>query len=293
MHPLASDQRQPESVAVRIFAPAKLNLFLHVLGRRPEDGLHALQSLFVFLSLGDEVTFSPAEQNDLRMTPDMDVAREQNLAWRALSLVQGFAPELPSVQVSVDKVIPTEAGLGGGTADAAAVVHWAEQYGYQRTGQTADIRSSLAGLGADMPPAMDQKARLWTGSGDQPGPRVLGLSGVPVLLLKPPTGVSTRACFTGLKGQFSPPVDWQPDASARDQIIAARNDLEAPAQTLNPEIATALASLGALPGVWLVRMTGSGSACFALFDEKGPRDAALIQLRQALPTWWSAAADIL
>lgn len=292
-----------DGAALVVFAPAKLNLFLHVLGRCSDTGLHRLQSLFVFLTLGDELTFTPAATTDLRMHPDLGLTREQNLAWRALEMVQRLALDLPPVQVDIRKAVPAEAGLGGGTADAAAVVHWAEKQRKPKARHQWDsgprrepnFRACAAELGADMPPAMDQTARLWGGTGDQPGPAVRGLSGVPVLLLKPPGGVSTGACFAALKGRFGAAVPWSDyaGATAMDQLAGTRNDLQSPACMLNPDISLALDQLSALDGAWLVRMTGSGSTCFALFHEKGPRDAALAQLQHSNPTWWVAGAEIL
>jgi len=277
-----------------VFAPAKLNLFLHVLDRRSSDGLHSLQSLFVYLSMGDQLRFSPAAAFDLSMSPDLGVARADNLAWRALDAARGLAPDLPATHVTIRKHLPAEAGLGGGTANAAAVVHWAE-----RLHPEIDFRTPLAALGADMPPAMDQTARLWSGTGDRPGTRVDGLAGTPVLLLKPPTGVATGACFAALQGQFGAPAPWPDDEAApsgaelQHAIKAARNDLEAPACALNPDVAEALALLSGVEGAWLARMTGSGSTCFALFHENGPRDAALALVHRTRPTWWSGAADII
>lgn len=278
----------PHQTNQTVFAPAKLNLFLHVVGQQPEDGLHRLESLFVFLSVGDRLTFSAAEAFDLQMTPDLGVAKSDNLAWRALAAVRTIAPDLPTVSITIEKRLPAEAGLGGGTANAAAVVHWAESLR-----PNLDFRTAMAGLGADMPPAMDQHARLWAGTGNVPSRPVPGLSGTPVLLLKPPTGVATGACFSALKGDFSPSGAFADTENLQAALQSTRNDLEGPAQTLNPDIAEALERLSAFSGAWLVRMTGSGSTCFALFHEKGPRDAALDQLIRAFPTWWSAAAEIL
>ena len=278
----------PHPTSQTVFAPAKLNLFLHVVGQQPEDGLHRLESLFVFLSLGDQLTFSPADDFDLQMTPNLGVARSENLAWRALAAVRAIAPDLPPVSIDIEKRLPAEAGLGGGTANAAAVVHWAE---YLRP--NVEFRTGLAGLGADMPPAMDQQSRLWTGTGNAPGNLVPGLRGTPVLLLKPPTGISTGACFSALQGEFSPAGLTLDTQNLQKSLQSTRNDLQAPASMLNADVAEALECLSAFQGSWLVRMTGSGSTCFALFNEKGPRDAALDQLIRTYPTWWSAAAEIL
>ena len=279
---------------VTVFAPAKLNLFLHVLGRRA-DGYHDLESLFVFLDIGDRLQFetpdsaaADASAGGLVLDPDPGIPREQNLIWRALARVRAVEPRLPQPRIRVEKALPMQAGLGGGSADAAAVVHWAE--GLFPSG---DFRSAVAGLGADLPPAMDQRARIWRGTGDVAGDPVAGLAGTPVLLLKPEGGVSTAACFQRLSlgraaavSDFSgPPRAWLP---------STRNDLEAPARDLNPDIGVALDVLAGVAGEpWLVRMTGSGSTCFALYNEKEPRDAALEAVQRRFPGWWTAAAEIL
>ena len=279
---------------VTVFAPAKLNLFLHVLGRRA-DGYHDLESLFVFLDVGDRLHFEAPDSAaadgsapDLVLDPDPGIPREQNLIWRALERVRALEPRLPQPRIRVEKALPMQAGLGGGSADAAAVVHWAEGLF-----PGVNFRSAVAGLGADLPPAMDQQARVWRGTGDVAGDPVAGLAGTPVLLLKPEGGVSTAACFQRLSlgraaavSDFSgPPRAWLP---------STRNDLEAPARDLNPDIGVALDVLAGVAGEpWLVRMTGSGSTCFALYNEKGPRDAALEAVQRRFPGWWTAAAEIL
>ena len=281
--------RAAEPAAGSVFAPAKLNLFLHVLGRRAE-GYHDLESLFVFLDVGDRLHFEPADSAaaDLVLEPDLGIPREQNLIWRALERVRTVEPRLPQPRIRVEKALPMQAGLGGGSADAAAVVHWAEGLF-----PGADFRSVVAGLGADLPPAMDQQARVWRGTGDLPGDLVTDLAGTPVLLLKPVGGVSTAACFQRLDpGAPAPSLDFS--GSSRAWLPSTRNDLEAPARDLNPDIGVALDVLaGAAGEPWLVRMTGSGSTCFALYNEKGPRDAALEAVQRRFPGWWTAAAEIL
>lgn len=278
-----------EPASVSVFAPAKLNLFLHVLGRRP-DGYHDLESLFVFLDVGDRLHFEPADSTaaDLVLDPDPGIPREQNLIWRALERVRALEPRLPQPRIRVEKALPMQAGLGGGSADAAAVVHWAEGLF-----PGVDFRGVVAGLGADLPPAMDQQARVWRGTGEVPGDLVTDLAGTPVLLLKPVGGVSTAACFQRLDpGAPTPSPDFS--GSSRAWLPSTRNDLEAPARALNPDIGAALDALrGAAGEPWLVRMTGSGSTCFALYNEKGPRDAALEAFQRRFPGWWTAAAEIL
>ena len=281
--------RAAEPAAGSVFAPAKLNLFLHVLGRRAE-GYHDLESLFVFLDVGDRLHFEPADSAaaDLVLDPDPGVPREQNLIWRALERVRTVEPRLPQPRIRVEKALPMQAGLGGGSADAAAVVHWAEGLF-----PGVDFRGAVAGLGADLPPAMDQHARVWRGTGDVPGDLVTDLAGTPVLLLKPVGGVSTAACFQRLDpGAPAPSPDFS--GSSRAWLPSTRNDLAAPARDLNPDIGVALDVLaGAAGEPWLVRMTGSGSTCFALYNEKGPRDAALEAVQRRFPGWWTAAAEIL
>ncbi|MBB24976.1 MAG: 4-(cytidine 5'-diphospho)-2-C-methyl-D-erythritol kinase [Geminicoccus sp.] len=278
-----------EPASVSVFAPAKLNLFLHVFGRRP-DGYHDLESLFVFLDVGDRLHFERADSSaaNLVLDPDPGIPREQNLIWRALERVHALEPRLPQPRIRVEKALPMQAGLGGGSADAAAVVHWAEGLF-----PNADFRAVVAGLGADLPPAMDQQARVWRGTGAVPGDLVTDLAGTPVLLLKPVGGVSTAACFQRLDpGAPAPSPDFSD--SSRAWLPATRNDLEAPARALNPDIGAALDALcGAAGEPWLVRMTGSGSTCFALYNKKGPRDAALEAVQRRFPGWWTAAAEIL
>ena len=277
-----------EPASVSVFAPAKLNLFLHVLGRRP-DGYHDLESLFVFLDVGDHLHFEPADSAaaDLVLETDPGIPREQNLIWRALERVRTVEPRLPQPRIRVEKALPMQAGLGGGSADAAAVVHWAEGLF-----PGADFRAAVAGFGADLPPAMDQQARVWRGTGDVPGDFVTDLAGKPVLLLKPVGGVSTAACFQRLDpGAPAPSPDFS--GSSRAWLPSTRNDLEAPARDLNPAIGMGLDALSEAGEPWLVRMTGSGSTCFALYNEKGPRDAALEAVQRRFPGWWTAAAAIL
>ena len=145
---------------VTVFAPAKLNLFLHVLGRRA-DGYHDLESLFVFLDIGDRLQFetpdsaaADASAGDLVLDPDPGIPREQNLIWRALAWVRAVEPRLPQPRIRVEKALPMQAGLGGGSADAAAVVHWAEGL------FPAVISSGGRGAGRRSAPAMDQRAGL-------------------------------------------------------------------------------------------------------------------------------------
>jgi len=283
------------SEAITVFAPAKLNLFLHVIGRRA-DGYHDLESLFVFLNVGDRLRFEALGKGaataadpgiDLVLDPDPGIPLEQNLIWRAVERVRTVEPRLPQPRIRVEKALPMQAGLGGGSADAAAVVHWAEGLF-----PSLDFRAAVAGLGADLPPAMDQQARVWRGTGDIPGEPVTGLAGTPVLLLKPEGGVSTAACFQRLSpGSAAPPSDF--GGSPRAWLPSTRNDLEAPARDLNADIGTALDALSGAGDPWLVRMTGSGSTCFALYHEKGPRDAALEAVQRRFPRWWTAAAEIL
>ncbi|RZO32811.1 MAG: 4-(cytidine 5'-diphospho)-2-C-methyl-D-erythritol kinase [Rhodospirillaceae bacterium] len=290
------------SVPVTVFAPAKLNLFLHVLGRRV-DGYHDLESLFVFLDIGDHLHFeasSPVADSSRSAEgvlhfPDPDIPQQQNLAWQALQRVRVVEPRLPAPVIRVDKSLPLQAGLGGGSADAAAVVHWAESL-FPSPDHRADFRTAVADLGADLPPAMDGRARIWRGTGDVPGRLIPGLSGTPVLLLKPDSGVSTAACFQQLNAPSATTTGSDYAAPPPEWLGKTRNDLEASARALNPMIGEALTALSVhveTDDAWLVRMTGSGSTCFALFHEKGPRDAALNSVQQRFPDWWSAAAEIL
>ncbi len=269
------------------FAPAKLNLALHV-RRRNADGYHDIESIFAFVDFGDTLALAPAAS--LHLTIDgpfaAGLADEDNLVLRAARALAAAAGREPALAMRLDKRIPVAAGLGGGSADAAAALrllarHW-------QLGWSLDQLAALAaGLGADVPACVYGVLQTGQGRGDRLTPlHRPDLHGVPVLLVNPRVAVATAPVFRGWDGVDRGALD--PAAP----LAALRNDLAAPAIVIAPVIADVIAALAAQPGAGLVRMSGSGATVFALFDSAAARDSAAAVLAQRHPGWWQAATQL-
>jgi 4-diphosphocytidyl-2-C-methyl-D-erythritol kinase len=240
-------------------AYAKINLALHVRAREA-DGYHRIETLFAFCEDGDVLTAEPADALSLAVTGPFAGALEgerDNLVLRAARAVGARAA------LTLDKRLPVAAGLGGGSADAAAVLR-----------MFGGSMAVAATLGADVPACLLSRTARGEGRGDRIEPVELGLAGMPVLLVNPGTALPTAAVFAAWDGvDRGPLADWE----------SGRNDLEAPARRLVPEIANVL---GALSGARIARMSGSGATCFGLFDGEAARDAAAARIAAARPRWW-------
>lgn len=272
------------------FAPAKVNLALHVTGRRG-DGYHLLDSLVVFAGVGDDLRLEAAAQTQLVVDGPRAIGvpvDSSNLALRAVALLDG-----PPVAIRLTKRLPAAAGIGGGSADAAAVLRALLARGYRPRGDLAALALSL---GADVPVCLAGRPARMSGIGETlatlpPLPRAW------LVLVNPGVPVPTGACFAALAGRFgdplpAPPAGGWPDARAlADWLGARRNDLEAPARRLAPEVGTALSALSAIPDCLLARMSGSGATCFGLFADAPSAHSAAAALTR--PGWWAAAAPIL
>lgn len=272
------------------FAPAKVNLCLHVTGRRA-DGYHLLSSLVVFAGVGDRVTVTPDAGLSLRLTGPRAaglLADETNLCLRA---ARAFGPAAGAA-ITLDKVLPVASGIGGGSADAAAVLRaLARLWGRPLPPPEVVLR-----LGADVPVCLAGRAARMTGVGE-------GLEPVPALpplwmvLANPGVAVPTPAVFAALTRRDNPampplPAAFADGAALVDWLGATRNDLEAPAEALAPVIGTVRTALAAQPGCRLARMSGSGATVFGLFDRPEPARAAEAALARAQPGWWVAAAPV-
>ena len=271
----------------RTFAPAKINLTLHVTGQRA-DGYHLLDSLVVFADVGDRVRVMPATETSLEVIGPMAVgvpADETNLVMRAAALF-----ELP-VSISLDKHLPMAAGIGGGSSDAAATLHaMADLVG------TGTIPEGATDIGADVRVCLMRQAARMRGTGEDVQP-VEGMPELHAVLANPGVDVSTPEVFSALteKNGLAMPKRiprWRAAWSAIDWIAKQRNDLEAPAREIAPVIGEVLDALTALPGARFARMSGSGATCFALFEERMEADEAAEQLAAAHPEWWITAATL-
>jgi len=243
---------------IRETAYAKLNLALHV-RERLSDGYHRIETIFAFCEDGDLVTARESDALSLEMTGPFagGLIGADNLVLKAARAL-GIKAAL-----SLDKRLPVAAGLGGGSADAAALL--------RMFGGTAALAATL---GADVPACFFSTIARGDGRGDVLEAIEEELAGQPVLLVNPCRPLSTAAVFAGWDGEDRGPLgDW------RD----GRNDLEAPAIALVPEISLLL---DALSGAAFARMSGSGATCFGLFDSEADRDRAALEIAAAHPDWW-------
>ncbi|GAB4267693.1 MAG: 4-(cytidine 5'-diphospho)-2-C-methyl-D-erythritol kinase [Pararhodobacter sp.] len=259
-------------------APAKINLTLHVTGQRA-DGYHLLDSLVVFTEAGDHVSAEDGAGLTLRVTgPRAPALADEgdNLVLRAARLM-GAA----DVALTLDKRLPVASGMGGGSSDAAATLHLLAE----RLGRPVPDTEALMRLGADLPVCLAAPApQRMRGLGEQVDPA----PGVPPLwlvLVNPGQGLSTPAVFKALTRKDNPPMPptlprFRDTHGFVTWLAAQRNDLQAPAIRLVPEIDRILSELAQQPGCLLARMTGSGATCFGVFDSATTRDAAAGALRR-------------
>jgi 4-diphosphocytidyl-2-C-methyl-D-erythritol kinase len=267
-------------------APAKVNLYLHVTGKR-EDGYHLLDSLAVFPDVADEVMVSPAGTLELaRIMGDFGellIAEPDNLMLRAARRLAESAGLSAGARLHLVKNLPVASGIGGGSADAAATLrllraHWR---------LTLPLHEIALSLGADVPVCLESRAARMRGAGEilSASPELPDFG---ILLVNPGVQLATADVFRARTGGFASPATlpqaW-PDAAAMATTLAAlNNDLEAPAIALAPPIAAVLATLRALPGALLARMSGSGATCFAIFAT--PAEAADAAIAIGRPGWW-------
>ncbi|MGV6811916.1 MAG: 4-(cytidine 5'-diphospho)-2-C-methyl-D-erythritol kinase [Brevirhabdus sp.] len=265
---------------VTAFAPAKINLCLHVTGQRA-DGYHLLDSLVGFASVGDQITVRPAPVLRLEVTGPRSAGVPydgRNLALKAARLTGQGA------DITLDKHLPAAAGIGGGSSDAAATLRALTDL----TGAPLPPLKTLLRLGADVPVCLLAKGARMRGIGEQVDPVTLPL--VPSLLINPGVEVPTPAVFAALDSKENEPLPNVLPAFADVPSLVTwlrgqRNDLQRPAIAAAPVIEDALAALAATDA-GLFRMSGSGATCFGLFASDAARDAAANQIAAAQPGWW-------
>lgn len=281
-------------------APAKINLFLHVTGKRG-DGYHELESLVVFAqdeAACDRITAAPAEDLALSIGgPQAKILQADaadNLVLRAASLLQPMNLQTGPAKgaaLSLTKTLPVASGIGGGSADAAATLHCLRAL-WQIELDDESLSQAGLKLGADVPVCLQGRAMLMQGIGERLTP-IPDLPTFWLVLVNPGVALETKDVFAALAGNFGPshPFERRPDSAADLAILlrARRNDLEAPARFLAPEIDPVLAALKAQAGCLLARLSGSGATCFGLFAEKKDADFAARNLARAYPRWWVAA----
>ena len=282
---------QPGS-PLRAFAPAKINLWLHVTGRRP-DGYRELDSLVAFADVGDRLSAAPAQELTLTVSGPFAAALgagADNLVLRAARSLAAHCGIPAQAALHLHKNLPVASGIGGGSADAAAALRLCARLWRADIGNAAMARLALD-LGADVPACLAGRTARMTGIGEKLAPPDPAPPAAPAVLVNPGIAVSTGQVFEALAGPFGSPAENRGGDFA-GRAAANRNDLEAPAIALVPEIAGVLAALRAAPGLRLARMSGSGATCFGLFDGAAAAEAAARAIAAAHPAWWVAACSI-
>ena len=279
-------------------APAKLNLYLHVLGRRA-DGFHLLDSLVAFADIGDEIVVAPADALSLAVTGPFAAAlpdqRDGNLVWRAAMLLSERIGRPAGAAITLVKNLPVASGIGGGSSDAAATLRalaalWQADLDDDAFGEIA------VALGADVKICLGREAAWLGGIGEhiEPAPN---LPPVALVLANPGVALPTADVFKRRSRPFSALARFTEtprDAAHLAALLAARgNDLTAAARDLVPAIGDVLATLAATDGALLARMSGSGATCFALYATRNEAEAAAQALTAAHPAWWVKAGALL
>jgi 4-diphosphocytidyl-2-C-methyl-D-erythritol kinase len=261
---------------VRETAFAKINLALHV-RRRREDGYHEIETLFAFVDAGDELTARRSERDELRVVGEFAPQLADpfgNLVSKALTSL----PHSGGLAITLEKNLPVAAGLGGGSADAGAVFRMVRE----EFGLPEDWRQRATRLGADVPACVESVACIGRGTGAELESAQNDLAGTPVLLVNPRVPLSTAAVFAAWDGEDCGPL---PSGPASKIAAEGRNDLESPAISLCPEVAELLAALRQTDAT-LVRMSGSGATCFALYRSPDVMREAAERLAREHPAWW-------
>jgi 4-diphosphocytidyl-2-C-methyl-D-erythritol kinase len=281
-------------------APAKVNLTLHVLGRR-HDGYHDLESLVAFADCGDRLSFVRGDTLTLavRGPGAADAgAGDDNLVLKAARALAARRANIAAGAFRLDKRLPVAAGLGGGSADAAAALRLLAQAN-KIARDDPDLHAAARATGADVPVCLDPRARIMRGVGEILSDP-LSLPPLPAVLVNPGVAVATRAVFAGWKPAATSPVTLDvaalAEAASREQVLrlvsAQSNDLEEAAIALAPLIADVLSVLRSLQGCRLARMSGSGATCFALFASRAAARAAAKVVIGKHPQWWVRATTL-
>lgn len=276
---------------IAVDAPAKVNLYLHVVGRRA-DGYHLLDTLMVFTELGDRIVAAPADALSLAVdgpfADRLPANADDNLVMKAARALAAAAGVTSGARLRLTKNLPVSAGLGSGSSDAAAALKALTRL-WQVPDGAVDLPALALSLGADVPACLVADSVFVGGIGEvlTPAPR---LPAVDILLVNPGVQLATISVFEARRGGFNPEARFdEPPQSVRAlaEILEDRdNDLAEPATRLTPVVSEVLAAIEAMPGCRLSRMSGSGTTCFGLFDDEDTARAAQEKLQGR--SWWCA-----
>lgn len=275
-------------MSVSVKAPAKINLYLHVTGKRP-DGYHLLDSLFAFARDGDVITAKQADGLRLEIigAPDLS-AGEDNIVIKAARKLAAALGIEPNAHLVLEKNLPIASGIGGGSTDAAAALK-ALQILWKKTLPDEKLYALALELGADVPSCLAGKAVQVSGVGEvlTPAPEIPAL---PVVLVNPNKPVSTPAVFKTRKPVFSEPMPLTQNCADADEFIGElkkrHNDLQDAACALEPAVAEVLHVLENQPLCLFSAMSGSGGTCFGLFRTPENAANAAEDISATYPNWW-------
>jgi 4-diphosphocytidyl-2-C-methyl-D-erythritol kinase len=286
-------------------ARAKVNLTLRVVGRRV-DGYHDLESVVAFADCADRLSLTVGPELHLVTTGPLAQAcgeTSDNLVFKAAQLLRERVPNLKVGSFTLDKVLPVAAGIGGGSADAAAALRL-----LARANQLAIDDARLVEVarltGADVPVCLASRACVMTGVGETLLPLALPI--MPCVMVNPRVPVATKDVFkalglrsgellVGVSDVLRAPAWPEPGASLEDWVealAAGSNDLEAPATRIQPVIGEVIAALNATNGAWLARMSGSGATCFAIYENTAEAQRASQKIQLDHPGWWVHAGTL-
>lgn len=282
-------------IVLRELAPAKVNLYLHVTGRRA-DGYHLLDSLTGFTEFGDKLEVVPADSLTLTLegTYASSLSAQDNSVLKAAELLREYGKMSPGAAITLHKRVPVAAGVGGGSADAAAALRLLKRFWSVNIPQ-GDLEVMALILGADVPACLHCSPLYMQGIGEriEQGP---SLTGMHIVLANPGRPLKTPEVFAAYKGPFSTPARhpaaFATPAACAEFLGKARNDLEAPAIKLMPEIAVVRDALSSQKDCLLARMSGSGATCFGLFASATAAQAAASALTAQQGTWWIQATAL-
>jgi 4-diphosphocytidyl-2-C-methyl-D-erythritol kinase len=292
-------QNKSSARPLRYFAPAKINLYLHVTGQRP-DGYHELDSVVIFAPIGDDVCVSPGEDMTLEIIgPEAEALQgfevSENLVFRAAQMLAEKYRVTTGAAITLNKVLPVASGIGGGSADAAATLN--ALVDLWKLKPTDDELAELAlDLGADVPVCLKSRPQRMTGIGEKLHETPTMPNGC-LVLVNPRISQSTPEVFTelhrgkwkasGYSSALPSDLDFYSFVS---ELKSRANDLERPAIRLAPVIEQVLAVVSTQANCRLARMSGSGSTCFGLFQRIEEAEAAATKIRRLQPDWWVQTA---
>jgi 4-diphosphocytidyl-2-C-methyl-D-erythritol kinase len=286
-----------ETKLLTVFAPAKINLYLHVTGRL-DNGYHLIDSLVAFADIGDSIDIEPASEFQFHIggpyanafgPKDRDHSPDSsNLVAQAVWMLARTAQKIPNVRITLTKNMPLASGIGGGSSDAAAAV-WGLLEWWKIPKQTHYVQGLLTRLGADVPVCLNCRPARVRGIGDILDPAPM-LAEIPVVLVNPGKPCMTGQVFSRYSGKFREPVSFSSGLDKAEMLVSflrqQDNDLLKPALDMVPEIGNVLTALDAQDGCLFTRMSGSGATCFGLFEDEIYAVKAAQELTRENPDWW-------